>query len=77
MHLARAPTIATGVGKASGLPRAISKLALVAFIAAGAARVPSSVALIVDVVALNVAVLPLAVTMWNAGEVRQPEGLTG
>ena len=58
---------AAGVHRANILPRGASLVVLVAFVVAAVSRVPFTLALMVGIVALNIAMLPLAATMWRAG----------
>lgn len=64
-----------GVYKANILPTGVSRLVVVAFVVSAASRLPFTLALIIGIVALNVAMLPLAVTMWNAAGADRPQGL--
>lgn len=66
---------AVGVHRANILPRPASRTMLAAFAVSALSRVPFTLALIIGIVALNVAMLPLAVTMWKAGGADRPAGL--
>jgi hypothetical protein len=62
---------AIGVRRADILPRRLSWLVFVAFVASAASRfAPMTLPLRIGIVALVVAMLPLAVTMWKAGGAR-------
>jgi hypothetical protein len=63
---------AVGVHKARVLPAALDRTVVAALVASALTRLPFTAALIAGVVALNVAMLPLAATMWRAGGVPKP-----
>lgn len=66
---------AIGVHKANILPSGLSRLVVVGFVAFALSRIPFTLALMAGIVAVNVAMLPLAATMWKAGSVDPPAGL--
>ncbi|HEX9817086.1 MAG TPA: hypothetical protein VGB18_08905 [Candidatus Thermoplasmatota archaeon] len=66
---------AVGVHKANILPTGLSRLVVAAFVVSALSRIPFTAALIAGIVALNVAMLPLAATMWKAGSVDRPSGI--
>lgn len=63
---------AVGVHRARVLPTAASWTVLVAFVVSALSRIPFTAALLVGIVALNVAMMPLAWTMWKAGSAQRP-----
>ena len=58
---------AVGVKRADILPAGLSRTVTVAFVVSAVSRVPFTAALMAGIVALVVAMLPLAATMWKAG----------